>query len=232
MPGGGWQLVLPFPVNQRCVFGNFQIGGNGELFEVLQDLPDAAAFAGLWLWGASGAGVSHLLQASCQHFAERGRSVAYLPLAQLARRPDILDGLERCDLVALDDVQTWAAQPVLEAALMALYQGLLGGKRHLLVGAASPVADSAFALADLRSRFASLATYHVQSLDDAGKAELLRRLAGERGLTLSNAVLRFWLARSDRALDRLLAQLDQLDAAAMQAQRVVTVPLLKQVLGL
>lgn len=232
MSGSSGQLVLPFPINQRCVFDNFQIGANRELYEALQDLPDLTAFAGCWLWGTSGVGVSHLLQASCQHFAERGRSVAYLPLARLARRPAILDGLERCDLVALDDVHVWAGQAALEAALVGLYQDLLAGKRRLLVGALAPAAQAGFTLADLRSRFAGLTAYQVRALDDPGKAQLLRRLAGERGLTLSDAVLSFWLSRSDRSVARLVAQLDELDAAALRAQRTVTVPLLKEVLGL
>ncbi len=232
MPGLGWQLVLPFPINQHCVFGNYQVGGNRELFERLRDMPDQPGFAGLMLWGAAGSGVSHLLQASCQLYAERGRRIAYLPLARLGRQPEILEGMDGCDLVAVDDVQAWAAEPALEAALVGLYQSLLARGRHLLVGSAATVAESAFELADLVSRLAGLATYHVGSLDDEGKVQLLRNLAAERGLELSDAVLSFWLARSDRAVDRLLDQLEQIDSAAMSAQRRVTIALLKDVLGL
>jgi DnaA family protein len=232
MAAGGGQLTLPFPINQRCVFGNFLPGANGELLERLQSLPDEQGFAGLWLWGAAGNGVSHLLQASCQDYAERGRRVAYLPLARVGPHAEILDGMEGCDLVVLDDVESWASQPPLEAALVGLYQSLFAHDRQLLVGAAAPVAESGFGLADLRSRLAGLAAYHVQALDDDGKAHLLRSLAGDRGLELGDAVLHFWLARSDRSLERLLDQLDELDAAAMSAQRAITIPLVKAVLGL
>ncbi|MDH3640817.1 MAG: DnaA regulatory inactivator Hda [Gammaproteobacteria bacterium] len=232
MPGPIRQLVLPFPVNQRCVFDNFQVGRNNELIGRLRQLPGEPGFGGLFLWGTAGAGVSHLLQAACQHYAEQGRQIAYLPFAQLGQDPDNLEGMDGYDLVAVDDVQAWAAEPACEIALVGLYQNLLARGRQLLVGGAAPVAESGFELADLVSRLASLSAYEVQPLNDAGKAELLRRLAGERGLTLGDAVLNFWLARSERAVDVLLAQLDAVDDAAMSAQRTVTIPLLKSVLDL
>ena len=231
-PGSGAQLVLPFPVNERCVFGNFQTGVNRELVERLQAMKSEQGFVGLWVWGAAGAGVSHLLQASCQHYAEHGRRVAYLPLARLGRDPEILDGMDDCEMVALDDVQTWAGAPALEATIVGFFQSLLSRGRHLLVGSVAAARGAGFELADLGSRLAGLASYRVGSLDDDGKAQLLRRLAGERGLVLSDAVLSFWLAHSDRAVDRLLRQLDELDAASMSAKRAVSIPLLKDVFGL
>jgi DnaA family protein len=226
------QLILPFPINQRCVFGNFQAGGNSELLARLCELPNERGFVGLWLWGNTGAGVSHLLQASCQQDAERERPVAYLPLARLGRDAEILEGMDGCDLVAIDDVQTWAGDPALEAALVGLYQSLLARQRHLLVGANAPAAQSAFHLADLASRLGGLAAYQVRSLNDDGKARLLKSLAAERGLALTDGVVNFWLARSDRSVERLLEQFEELDRAAMSAQRTVTIPLLKEVLDL
>ena len=232
MSAGGWQLALPFPINQSCVFGNFQVGANAELLERLHKMPDEPGFAGLMLWGPLGAGVSHLLQATCQLYAEQGRRVVYLPLARLGRQAEILDGMDGFDLVALDDIQAWVSEPALEAGLVGLYESLLARGRHLLVGSSATVAASAFELADLASRLAALTSYHVGSLNDQGKAQLLRSLAAERGLGLNDAVLRFWLARSDRTVGRLLDQFEQIDAAAMSAQRRVTIPLLKSVLDL
>lgn len=232
MSGASRQLVLPFPINERCDFGNFQTGRNDELIERLQGLPDQSGFVGLWLWGVQGSGVSHLLQASCQLYAELGRRIAYLPFARMARDPELLDGIDGYDLVAVDDCRAWAGEPSLEAALVGLYQNLLARNRHLLAGATAPARESGFNLADLTSRLAGLSAYQVQPLDDAGKVQLLRRLAAQRGLELNDAVLRFWLSRSDRAVDRLLRQLDEIDRAAMSAQRTVTIPLLKDVLGL
>lgn len=234
MSAGGAQLAIRFPLSGRARFDSFVIGENVELVQRLEQLAAADGFAGCVLHGPSGVGRSHLLQAVCHRHGtlNRSRGAIYLPLAQPAVTPDSLDGLERLDLVALDDVDRWLGQPEAERALLALYQGLSSGGGRLLVSAAASPAHLEFHFADLASRLRGLPTYQVRPLGDADKAVVLQRLAQERGLELSQPVLEFWMARSSRELSSLLDQLDRLDQAAMAAQRRLTVPLLKQVLGL
>lgn len=232
MTGSRQQLALPFPIKARFVLANFEVGENAEVVHRLEADADPAAFSGLWLWGSAAVGVSHLLHGACHCHAGRSRRVAYLPLSAVDRDPAVLEGLERYELLALDDVEAWADDRRLEAGLMGLYERLVASRARLIVGAKLPASESGFGLADLASRLASLPSYEVRPLSDEGKSRLLRRLAKERGLDLSDAVLGYWLARSHRSLERLLADLDLIDAEAMRAQRVVTVPLLKDVLGL
>jgi DnaA family protein len=230
MTGSRQQLSLPFPINQQFVLANFEIGENAEVVERLEADPDRDAFSGLWLWGGQAVGVSHLLHGACQRQAARGGRVAYL--AAVERDPAILEGLDGYELLALDDVESWAGDIRLETGLMALYERLVARRASLIVGAAGPAARCGFRLADLASRMSSLTAYEVRPLNDDGKGRLLRRVAKERGLELSDAVLGYWLARSHRSVRRLLDDLEVIDAEAMRAQRMVTVPLLKEVLGL
>jgi DnaA family protein len=227
------QLSLQFPFNDQQLFGNFQPGANGELLARLeQTLAGSQAFSAVWLWGAAGAGKTHLLNAACHQLGAAGGRVAFLPLAELEADSEMLRGLEAWDLVALDDVQAWFGQAPLEAALLGLYEGLLArGGAFLLCGTASAAA-SGIGLADLRSRCEAMLAYQVQPLDDAGKGQLLRAHAAQRGLDLTDQVLQFWLSRSARSVPVLLAQLDLLDQASLRAQRAITVPLLKAVLEL
>lgn len=228
---GRAQLTLAFPLNTQSTFGNFVATGNEELVRRLQEISaDPRRPRGCFLWGAAGVGKTHLLQAACQQLGESGRAAIYLPLADPDVVPELLDGLERLSLVALDDLDAWIGKDRHEQALVGLYQGLVATGGQLLVAARRR--ELSFRYADLASRLLGLTAYPVHPLDDAGKALVLRRLAGERGLALDRTVLDFWLSRGSRALSDLLQQLDVLDQAAMQAQRRVTVPLLKQVLGL
>jgi DnaA-homolog protein len=233
---GHRQLALQFPLSSRYRFDNYVAGDNGEVVRRLEQLPaDGTGFRGSFLFGDPGAGRSHLLQAACHLHGARGGAI-YLPLAELPAAPapavDLLEGLESLALVALDDVEAWVGDEHAEAALLTLYQGLLATGGCLLVSARVTAARLPFRYADLASRLRGLPAYQVRALDDAGKAEVLGRLARERGLELTAPVLDFWLARSSRQLADLLAQFEQLDAAAMVAQRRVTVPLVKEVLGL
>ena len=231
LPRGVRQLSLAFPLNSECLFSNFLDQGNEELLSRLQAMAvGQRLFSGCFLWGEAGVGKTHLLQAACQQQGEAGHGAIYLPLGDSDVVPQLLEGLEHLRFVALDDLDAWVGQREHEQALMGLYQGLLETGGQLLLSATRPHLE--FCYADLASRIQSLAAYPVRPLDDAGKSRVLRRLAAERGLTLEASVLDFWFARGPRGLADLIGQLELLDRAAMEAQRRITVPLLKAVLGL
>jgi DnaA family protein len=228
----GRQLALRFPLADTARFETFEPGDNAELVRRLQGLADEApVFRGCYLFGPAGAGRSPLLQAACQRHAD-GRGAIYLPLAEPGFGPDMLAGLASRGLVALDDIEALIGNPEAEAAVLALYQELQAAGGRLLVAAMPPPASLVCHYPDLASRLRGLPAYRVRPLDDAGKARVLARLADRRGLETSRAVLDFWLARSPRDLPALLRQLEALDTAAMAAQRQLTIPLIKEVLGL
>jgi DnaA family protein len=228
------QLALRFPLVARSRFEDFLAGANGEAVATLRALAHSTVsgrFRGILLAGASGTGKTHLLQAACRSLAGDPRGAIYLPLADPLLDAEALDGLERCALVALDDVEAWLGDPVRERVLLGLYQGMAAGDGALLVASQRGAAALATHYSDLLSRLRALQAYALAPLDDAGKASVLRRLAGERGLDLPQPVLDFWLARGERDLARLIEQFERLDAAALVEQRRVTIPLLKAVLG-
>lgn len=224
------QLPLPFPLAGHARFDTFEVGGNVEPVGRLRALArGGAAFDGCFLHGPSGVGRSHLLQAACR---EARGSAMYLPLADPALAPALLEGLESRDLVALDDVGAWLGAAETEAALLNLYHGLQTAGGRLLVSARVPAAELTFHYPDLGSRLRALPAYRLRPLADADKVRLLTRLAEQRGLVLAAPVVEFWLARGARDLPTLLADLERLDQASLAEQRRLTIPLLKQVLGL
>ena len=60
-----------------------------------------------FLWGASGSGLSHLLQASCHLANQLQLRAQYLPLADLVGfAPDaLLEGMDGFDLLCLDGLE-------------------------------------------------------------------------------------------------------------------------------
>ncbi len=224
------QLALPFPLNQSFTFAAFVAGPNGELVQRLQRLDER--FAHLWICGSPDSGRSHLLHAACHLQATVGRTVAYVPCDGVRPDPEILEGLHTYDLVALDDVEEWLGEATLERALMGLYQGMTSSRGQLVCVSRQSPNRLCFGLADLGSRMRSAESFEVRELTDADKALVLASKARHRGLDIPEVVLRYWLTRSHRSLSALLADFDRLDQAAMAQQRRVTVPLVKQVLGI
>ncbi|WP_240098062.1 DnaA regulatory inactivator Hda [Thermomonas flagellata] len=222
-------LALRPPTEQRL---DLFVSPRPGLVERLRGLARAGADEALYLQGGSGSGKSHLLLATCAEAEASGRRAAYLSLrAAAGRLAEAATGLEAADLVALDDLAAIAGDAADERALFALHNRLRDARRCLLYAAADAPDALGIALPDLRSRLAQATRIRLPALDDAGRAELLRRRAAARGLEVDPAALEWLLRRCGRDLRGLTALLDRLDAAALAAQRRLTVPFLRQVLG-
>ncbi len=225
------QLPMALKREVERAFETFDVGANGEVVASLKGLAQRGSAPGLWLWGSAGSGRSHLLQASCQLADSAGRSALYLPLAMLPPAPAAVEIPHR-DLVAVDDVDVWLGHRELEVALMSLYERQRQDDGQVLIAATAGARGLDFALADLASRCRALPSFALLPPDDDGLRRILRSSAARQGLELDEAVLDFWLHRVDRSLPLLLGELERLDEAALVDQRRITIPLIKDVLGL
>ena len=226
------QLTLRFSYNERQVFEEFQVANNAELLFRLKHNLREESFASFWVWGGQGAGVTHILNATCHQFGILGKRAAYLPLREMPANGDLLNGIDSSRLIAIDNVEEWIGSEELETALMGLYQSVLAHRGKIVFGSNKAAKNLSFALADLQSRCLASASGLVQPLSDDGKKKLLKIRAKGRGLHLDNRVLDYWINRSGRALADLLSELELLDEAAMRSQKLITIPFLKSVLKL
>lgn len=74
--------------------------------------------------------------------------------------------------------------------------------------------------------------YKLQPLSDEEKLLALQLRGKLRGFELPEDVGRFLLKRLDREMRTLFMTLDQLDRASITAQRKLTIPFVKEILGL
>ena len=220
------QLGLPFALREQSTFDRFVAGANRELIHQLRRRPKG--FHCLWLFGESGVGKKHLLQALCHEQA----ASAYVPAERMAASAPALSGYGEFDAVGVDDLEHWLGGRESELALLALHNQLAGrGARLVLTAHRSPV-EVDFALPDLASRLRAAACYRVAPLDDDDRAALLANAARQRSLALTPEVVRYLLARADRDQRELLRLLDRLDALSLAAKRRITVPFVKETLCL
>jgi DnaA family protein len=184
-----------------------------------------------WLWGAPGTGKTHLLQAACAAGAAAGRRSGYLPLADAGLVPDMLDGWDALDLVCVDDVHRVAGEIAWERALFSVYNALPDHGGTLLVAGDRSPGTLVFALPDLASRLRSGPVFQLAELDDAGRLAALQAHAAARGLQLPDATARYLLRRTRRDMHTLAEMLETLDRASLAAQRRLTIPFVREMLG-
>jgi DnaA family protein len=223
-------MALPLKLQDHAVFESFLPAGNETLVAYLSSLATSAGEPGCWLFGAKATGKSHLLQAVCERVGDRAQ---YVPIAQFsAAGAAILDGLGNRPFVCLDDIDQIAGNEEWELALFQLFN-VAADQRHTVICAAQVAPrECGFRLADLASRCARLATFQVAALGEAERIDALRLRARHRGLELPDETASFLLSRSRRDMQSLYELLDRLDSESLRAKRRLTVPFVREVLGL
>ncbi len=225
-------LALRYPPEQRF---ETWIGAPAVLAQ-LQSLArgDGGRLLGrnFYLQGAIGSGKTHLLLATCAAVDALGERCDYLSLARVrGRARAAFEGLECTGLLALDDVDAIAGNREDEIALFDLHNRARDAGSGLIYAARDVPAALPLVLPDLRSRLVQCTLLGLRMLDDVGRAEVLRQRAAARGLQFDEAALDWLLRRHSRDLSDLGMLFERLDQASLAAQRRLTVPFLRQVLG-
>jgi DnaA family protein len=222
------QLILDVQLKDACSFENYVVGENREALLVLRQMVEGGSPSHLlYLWGASGAGKTHLLQAACRVPQRSGKTAVYLPMAELVDvSTTVLDGLSGCALVLLDDIDVIAGNTRWERALLALYEELKD-RVPIVVAASGNARHIGLQLPDLETRLGSGLVYQLQPLDDAGKQEAIKQRAANRGLDIPDEVIRYVLNRYPRDMHGLFDLLDRLDKASLAEQRRLTIPFIQ-----
>lgn len=225
------QLPLGVRLPDRAVFASFLPARNAQAVEHLRRVAEAKISGVAWLCGPNSAGKTHLLQAVS---AQAGPTLqtAYVPLRELQQLGvGVLEGLRQIECLCLDDVDAVVGQLDWERALFAVLQGVEESANRLVATAQVPPALLPWALPDLGSRFSASAVFQIRVLDEMEQQAALQLRARLRGFDLPDETSR-WLQRHyPRDMRKLYELLDTLDEAALVAQRRLTVPFIREVLG-
>jgi DnaA family protein len=226
---GQLALQLRMPPDQR--FDTFVAAPAAALAQ-LRALAHGESREGFYVEGARGTGKSHLLRATCAEADALGRRIAFLSLASLrGRLREALELVAGRDLVAIDGLEAITGERGDEVALFDLHNRARADGIGLLYAAQAAPAALGLVLPDLASRLAQCHRIALSPLDDDGRREVLRLRARHRGVAFDDAAIEWMLTRCSRDLSDLSESFERLDRASLAAQRRLTVPFLRKVLG-
>ena len=219
------QLALDIGLARAPSLGSFMAGPNEAAWKHLQLWAGSPTRSPVptYLWGASGSGKTHLLQAVEATLREQGASVGWLD-PSVAEPPEYD---ERWAVILLDDTHLYNA--VQQHAAFAWFVQAQTLQRGVLAAGLLPPADLKLR-EDLRTRLGWGHVFHLHVLSEPERRAVLRQAADARGVFLSDDVMDFILTRFSRDLGSLMQLLEHLDAYALQTQRAITIPLIKSML--
>lgn len=210
------------------VLGSYYAGRNAGAVQQL-----GAARSGppsQWVYGPTGVGKSHLLQALCARAGAMNEPAAYLPLRESGQNPEVLSGCEALSLICLDDFDVVIGDPAWERAVFRLYTELEDRSGRLLIAATPPPSGTPIKLRDLASRLGAGAIVRLEQLDDEEQIAALQLRATRLGLELPQEVAQYLMRRLPRDMHSQCDALDRLDEASLATQRRLTVPFVREAL--
>jgi len=230
------QLFLGLSLSDEATFANFFTqpkSANALVVSSLLNFFSDTQEHFIYLWGVSGSGVTHLLQAVCHQAQAKNLSFQYLPLRELVgySPEELCRGLDDLELVCLDGIEAVIGRDDWERELFHLFNRMKSAQHKLIIAANAPARELPIQLADLSSRLQWGLTLHLQNMTDLEKQSALQLRAKARGLELNNEVAQYLIQHLTRDTNELFWQLQRLDNASLQEQRKLTIPFVKKVLG-
>lgn len=218
------QLVLNISPAPSPTFASFVVGQNQELCTLLQAIASGEYRERfVYLWGALGAGKSHLLGA----FAAAASARQVVSLNSSTTVPEISQ-VRGDETVTFDDIHRLSS--VGQPALFHAYNRIRTATGRFIVSGALPPGQLPL-LPDLKSRLGWGLVLEVKPLSDEEKYAALSQHATARGFSLTPEVIRYLLSHYPRDLPSLMNLLAALDLYSLQHKRPITVPLLKEVIN-
>jgi len=213
------QLILDIRPDSPSSFDNFLAGPNAEaLAAVREHAANLTPEPVLYLWGETGTGKSHLVQAWC-------RAIGATPIYPLPEPPQ--------ETVVVDDVDRLDGENQIH--LFSLINAAREGTGRVLATGPLPPAQlidlqTLSFRPDLSTRLAQGLVFRLHPLSDIDKRAALGIRAESRGLRLPDEVVSYLLTHCRRDLPHLLMLVDQLDTHSLSLKRAVSLPLLKDIL--
>jgi chromosomal replication initiation ATPase DnaA len=121
--------------------------------------------------------------------------------------------------LAIEDADHIAGQPAAEEALFHLHNACADRDCALLITAETPPQRWGLTLPDLESRLQQAGLLTLAPPDDALLAAVLLKLAADRQMALTPALVAHILPRIDRSLDYVQRFVSALDAEALAAKQ-------------
>ena len=219
------QLSLPISLDSKMLLDNFL--GNKQLLDFIAQLYVDETSAEIYVYGAPGHGKTHLLQGAALRALSDQQSAMYIDCHN-ALPEHVLESIEQLNWISIDNVD--AIHDNQHDLVFDLYNRAKQAKVTMLVSG-SDLPSELGVMKDLKTRLGLATIFQLQPLDDELTMLVLNNQMIDRNLNIDSKVYEYLFKYYSRDVKILLAAMDDLDKASLQAKQSITIPFVKKTLN-
>ncbi|MBI3600636.1 MAG: ATP-binding protein [Nitrospinae bacterium] len=240
------QLIFDFQTTPRYTFDNFVVCDENEIAYKASLNVSKNPFEGinpLYICGGGGTGKTHLLHALGNSIRQSFPSlnILYVSSSDILMRYNntlsyeeiinISREYKKSDMLMIDDIHLINSADAVQEQVFHIYNELVSkGKRIAVAGRKSP--DQMTGLNDyLKSRFLSGMIAAIRSNHDEIKKSILKKMALDENLIISDSTADYLLTHFNRDLKELHAIIQRINNYSISNKRKVTHELIKEYLS-
>ncbi len=231
--------------DKRFTFDSFVVG-NSNKFVCAAAKSVASApgenFNPLYIYGGTGLGKTHLMQAIANEIAEKKPSLKVLYTTSEKFLNDYVESLysskkgegkearfrnhyRNVDVLLIDDIQFWAGKYGVQEAFFHTFNELFSQNKQIVISSDCPAKDLTTLEERLRTRFEGGLIADIQPPDLETKIAILKRKALEKKYLVPDDVLAFLAKTSDSNVRTLEGRLNKVIFASKLREEPITMTL-------
>ena len=229
-------------------FENFVVGDKSKLafsaaFAVAEN-PDHSKYNPLFIYGASGLGKTHLLQAIGNHIIGNatGKVVRYIPANDFQREytESIRNGdtnewssfyREEVDVLLIDDIQNWSGSTETQNEFFHIFNTLHQAGKQIVLTSDAPAAEVKSLSDRLVSRFSSGLTVDIQPPTFETREAILRKKAMNSHLDISDDVFAYLAENIEGSVRPLESAIVRMAMQSSLLKQDISITLARQVVA-
>ncbi|MEP6890021.1 MAG: chromosomal replication initiator protein DnaA [Nitrospirota bacterium] len=231
-------------LNPKYIFKNFVVGAGNQFAHAacmaVAEQP-AKAYNPLFIYGETGLGKTHLLNAIGNYVAERtDLRIAYLTTEQFTnevinsirydKMMDLRKRYRHIDMLMIDDIQFLAGKERTQEEFFHTFNALYEAHKQLVLSSDRFPKDMPDIEERLRSRFEWGLIADLQPPDVETRIAILRKKSEDEGVTLPEDVIQFLATTMKSNIRELEGSLVRLGAYASLTGQTITLEMAKNVL--
>ena len=230
-------------LNPSYTFDSFVVGPSNQMAynaSLAVSNKPGIQYNPLFIYGGTGLGKTHLLQAVGNHAIEKGNTVIYVTIEQFMNdftfsiknknMEHFRNKYRKCDVLLIDDIQFLSGKEQTQEEFFHTFNELHNAKKQIVMTSDRLPSQIAGLVDRLKSRFEWGLTADVQLPGLETKIAIIEKKSELNGISLSREIVNFIATTLDNSIREIEGVLIRINASASLLNQEINLPMVQNLL--